>query len=192
MNLVTQCLKALFDCNINIISLTFDGAQANFVMANLLGCSLKLQNIKTSFKSENHIVQILPDLSHMIKLVRNTFGEKKIMIDENGDIIDYTLIIKLCELQETEGLHLANKLRRQQIHFFKQKMKVKLAVQLLSRSVAESLKFCKDKLNLNDFKNCDATINFVIIMNDAFDILNSHYLSGYGPKKRYAKKIYNR
>jgi len=56
-------------------------------------------------------------------------------------------------------------------------MKVKLATQLLSRSVAESLIFCKDKLNLEDFKNCDATVNFVKIMNDAFDILNSHKLS---------------
>jgi len=62
-------------------------------------------------------------------------------------------------------------------------MKVKLATQLLSRSVAESLIFCKDKLNLEDFKNCDATVNFVKIMNDAFDILNSHKLSGFGFKK---------
>lgn len=104
------------------------------------------------------------------------------MIDENGDI-DYILIIKLCELQESEGLHLANKLRRQHIKFFKQKMKVNLVTQLLSRSVAESLTFCKDNLNLDDFKNCDVTIHFIIIMNDAFDVLNSHKLSGFGFKK---------
>lgn len=183
MNLVTQCLKALFDSGMHVVSLTFDGCQANFVMAKFFGCSLNLQNLKTSFDCENHTVQLLPDPSHMIKLVRNTFGDKKIMIDENGKIIDYRLIIKLCELQETEGLHLANKLRRQHIQFFKQKMKVKLATQLLSRSVAESLIFCKDKLNLEDFKNCDATVNFVKIMNDAFDILNSHKLSGFGFKK---------
>lgn len=49
--------------------------------------------------------------------------------------------------------------------------------------MAESSTFCKNNLNLDDFKNCDATINFVIIMNDAFDILNSHKLSGFGFKK---------
>lgn len=76
MNLVMQCLKALFDCGVNVISLTFDGCQANFVMVNLLGCSLNLQNMKISFESDNHTVQVLPDPSHMIKLVRNTFGDK--------------------------------------------------------------------------------------------------------------------
>lgn len=174
MNLVTQCLNALFDCGVIVVSLTFDGCQSNIVMANLFGCSLNLQNMKTSFKIANHTVQILPDPSHMIKLVRNTLGDKKIIIDENNNYINYNFIIKLCELQETEGLHLANKLRRQHIHFFKQKMKVKLATQLLSKSVADSLTFCKDKLNIQDFKNCDGTANFITIMNDTFDILNSH------------------
>lgn len=112
----------------------------------------------------------------MIKLVRNTCKDKKIMIDENSGIIDYTFIIKLCELQETEDLHLGNKLQRQHIQFFKQKMKVKLAIQLLSRSIAESLTFCKNNFNLDNFKNCDATINFIMIMNDSFNILNSHKL----------------
>lgn len=162
MNLIIQCLKALFDCGVNVASLTFDGCQANFVMIKLLGCSLNLQNLRTSFNYENHIVQLLPDPSHMIKLVRNTFGEKKIIMDENGNIIDYNFIIKLCELQETEGLHLANKLRKQHIHFFKQKMKVKFATQLLSRSVAHSLIFCNNKLNLTEFRNCDSTVNFII------------------------------
>lgn len=41
-NLITICLKRLLDCNINVISLTFDGCQSNLVMANLLGCTLNL------------------------------------------------------------------------------------------------------------------------------------------------------
>lgn len=55
-------------------------------------------------------------------------------------------------------------------------MKVKLATQLLSRSVADSLEFCMTILKLKDFENCRATINFINIFNDAFDILNSRYV----------------
>lgn len=111
-NLITICLKGLLDCNINVISLTFDGCQSNLAMANLLGCTLNLQNLKTNFKIKNHTIQVLPDPAHMAKLIRNMFAEIKIMIDENGDTIDYNFIIKLHELQESEGLHLGNKLRK--------------------------------------------------------------------------------
>lgn len=55
-------------------------------------------------------------------------------------------------------------------------MKVKLATQLLSRSVANSLEFCMTILKSKDFENCRAIINFINIFNDAFDILNSRYV----------------
>jgi len=58
-------------------------------------------------------------------------------------------------------------------------MKVKLATQLLSNSVADALQFCKDNLQLTEFKDCEATIHFIRIMNDAFDILNSRHLMPY-------------
>jgi len=61
-------------------------------------------------------------------------------------------------------------------------MKVKLATQLLSLSVANSLIFCKDVLKLKDFENCTATVNFIKLFNDAFDILNSRTLIPYGFK----------
>jgi len=68
----------------------------------------------------------------MIKLVRNAFGEKKIFMYVDDQIIDFSFIQKLCVLQETEVANLANKLRKQRIHYHKQKMKVKLATQLIS------------------------------------------------------------
>lgn len=51
-------------------------------------------------------------------------------------------------------------------------MKVKLATQLLSSSIAQALTLCKDFLKLDDFKDYTATINFIQIFNDTFDILN--------------------
>jgi hypothetical protein len=62
-------------------------------------------------------------------------------------------------------------------------MKIKLATELLSRSVAEALLLCKDVLHLQEFKDCGATIEFISIMNDVFDILNSRKLAETGYKK---------
>lgn len=52
-------------------------------------------------------------------------------------------------------------------------MKVKLATQLLSKSVAVALLYCKNDLNLPDFTNVEATAKFISLINDAFDILNT-------------------
>lgn len=50
-------------------------------------------------------------------------------------------------------------------------MKVKLAVQTLSSSVADALQFMQQ--TSEDFKNCDATIQFIRVVDEIFDFLNS-------------------
>lgn len=129
------------------------------------------------------------DPSHFIKLVRNSFGEYKLLIDGDGGRINFAYVQQLVDLQEEEGLKLANKLRKQHIQFFKQKMKIKLATQLLSRSVADALQFCNKVMQLPQLRNVDATVRFIKLMNDAFDILNTHRLGGWDLKKQYGKKI---
>lgn len=48
---------------------------------------------------------------HMIKLIRNCFAEMDQFLDENDNVLDFNYIIKLNNLQTTEGLHLGKKLR---------------------------------------------------------------------------------
>ena len=81
-----------------------------------------------------------------------------------------------------EGLHLGNKLRFQHIEYVKKKMNVKLAAQVLSESVARSLQFCLDN-KLVQFIGCEATIKFIEIFNNLFDILNSRSLFAKGYKR---------
>lgn len=124
----------------------------------------------------------------MIKLVRNCFGEKKTFIDIDDNVIDFQFVEKLNNLQESEGLHLGTKLRKTHINFCKQKMKVKLATQLLSRSVSEALLYCKDNLHLREFANCGPTAKFILLFNNAFDILNSHKISDFQFKQAACQK----
>jgi len=76
-------------------------------------------------------------------------------------------------LQRQESLHLGNKLKKIHVNYKNQIMKVKLAAQLFSRSVADVLELCKNDLELPAFKHAGATIKFILIINDLFDILNS-------------------
>lgn len=62
-------------------------------------------------------------------------------------------------------------------------MKVKLATQLLSSSVASALELCKNTLMLPQFQDCSATIKFIRIFNDLFDIFNSKNQKQYNFKK---------
>jgi len=190
--LTKQALYLLKSTGINVVSVTLDGCSTNVSMARILGCDFNYETLKTNIilelsDNEKENICLFLDPAHMIKLVRNTFGEKKIFQYKN-DYIKFDFIETLFILQEQEGCHLANKLRKQHIFYFKQKMKVKLATQLLSKSVADALKFCKYKLNIDDFAGVDATVNFIELFNSAFDILNSRSINAVGEKKAMCKE----
>lgn len=187
-SLVSQCIQLIHETGAFVVSLTFDGAPSNVSMANILGCQTEFEILKPFFSFNEKNIYIFYDYCHMLKLVRNTFGERKNFIDDKGELIKWDFIKKLENLQNSEGLHLGNKIRKAHIHFFKQKMKVKLAVQLLSNSVADALSYCEEELGLEEFKGCQPTCKFIRIFNNVFDILNSRSLVPPGFKKALCEK----
>lgn len=122
VGLVRHALQVLSTTGINVMSLTFDGCSTNIIAAQLLGCNFNITNLNTSFDYDNNakIVTIF-DAAHMVKLVRNAFGEKKVFLDYQNNKINFKYVQHLCYLQEKEGYHLANKLRKNHIFYFKQK-----------------------------------------------------------------------
>lgn len=119
----------------------------------------------------------------MLKLVRNTLGASKILIDDQGQEIQWAYLKELHKLQVAEGFNLGNKLSIRHINYEKQKMKVKLAAQLMSQSVADALVFSKDILQLQTFQGAAATIKFLKTFNTLFDIFNSKSLQQHGYSK---------
>ena len=102
LELVRHALHVLSNTGINIISLTFDGCSTNITAAKLLGCNFTVDALNISFASEyddSKIVAIF-DPAHMIKLVRNAFGEKKIFLDYENNEINFEYVQRLCYLQE--------------------------------------------------------------------------------------------
>ena len=90
----------------------------------------------------------------------------------------------LFDLQEKEGLHLANRISLDHVHWHRpnRKMKVKLAVQVLSSSVADALQFLQE-IEEHNFISCSETIEFIRCLDRLFDTLNSHSQYGNGFKR---------
>lgn len=112
--------------------------------------------------SSNHLFFFLKNFSLIKYLKKNSF--------------------LLNDLQEKEKLHLANKLRKGHIYFKNQKMKVRLASQLFSNSVADALAFCRE-LQMVGFDDVEGTVQYLKTVNDLFDVLNSRNMTQMHYKK---------
>ena len=76
------------------------------------------------------------------------------------------------------------------IKWDKQKMKVKLATQVFSSSVADALEYCNKHLQLPQFQGCEETVDFLRTIDAAFDVLNSRnpLAKGYKAPMRFSNR----
>ncbi|KAL1480477.1 hypothetical protein MTO96_050994 [Rhipicephalus appendiculatus] len=175
-NIVKLCLTKLHETGVCVTSLTCDGLRCNFTMFRDLGASVEdVSAMSTSFPHPvtQDKVYCLLDVCHMMKLVRNALSSLGCLRDASGAFVNWHYIVQLQELQEKEGLHAATKLRAAHIQWQKQKMKVNLAVQTLSTSVADAIDFCLEDLKLLHFKHSEGTVKFIRLFDKLFDFLNS-------------------
>lgn len=175
-NLVNRCLSFVHDTGVEVTSLTFDGAPANLSMANKLGADFSNPlNLKTSFKhpQTNSEVYIYLDACHMVKLVRNCFASQDGLRDSEKRDIKWAYISELVKIQQTEGLHAATKVRLRHLQWEREKMKVRLATQTISKSVSDAITFLREDLNHPNFINSRGTTEFLLKFNNLFDTLNS-------------------
>lgn len=103
-NLLTKCITLLHETNAHLHSVTYDGTNVNKTMCTQLGANFSLKNMKTYIDHPitKQPIYLIWDAAHMIKLVRNCFGEKKncIMRKENALIgISYKNFMKYKNLK---------------------------------------------------------------------------------------------
>lgn len=185
-NLINICIGKCYDSGADVVAVTFDGCPSNLAAANLLGCDLSTpNNLKTTFLHPECGIEVavILDPCHMIKLVRNTFEAKKVIFANNNKEIRWNLIVALNQLQSSQGLNFANRLSKRHINFRNEIMKVKLATQLLSRSISRALELCDQLIVSSKIKNTEPTAEFISIFNDLFDVFNSRSSGKYDFKK---------
>lgn len=184
-NLLSTCLELVHETGVKMNSITFDGAHTNLSMCTKLGANFKLSSPKFYFphpKNYEKPVFIFYDPCHMIKLIRNTLGDKNFLFNSKGEKIEWNFIKELYYKEKEEGLKTATKLSHKHIYYYNEKMNVRLATQLLSNSVSKGLLLCQSLDS--KFKDSGPTAEFCQFMNDAFDILNC--------RSKYSKSPYNK
>lgn len=174
MLLMTSIFKSLTNTGVKVVSSTFDGHPTNIVACEIFGCSFDIDDFHSAFPNpEDPTTFIRPifDPAHMLKLIRNHLAKNKIFYDSSGLPIEWKYFEKLVELKDKENF-VCHKMTKQHINFSQHSMKVFLAAETFSRSVAQSMKSLMVKGH-PDFEHAAGTIEFIERINDLFDILNS-------------------
>ena len=172
-----MCLNKLHDIGITVAAIVCDGPSSNLKMIEELGVRMESPaTMKTTFKHPAEVdgeVAVILDACHMLKPVRNYLASGTEMKDDTGGIVTWRYIVELHKVQLKEGLRLGNKLKGAHVDWSKAKMKVDLAAQTLSASVADAIECCDRDLKLPQFAGSAATVRFIRIIDRVFDVLNS-------------------
>ncbi|KAK9738038.1 Transposase protein [Popillia japonica] len=124
------------------------------------------------FADVPHLLKLVRNhfVPHLLKLVRNHFLDQGFYID--GKSITKDSIQKLLEVANSE-LTICPKINSSHLELTgPQRQRVRPAAQLLSRTVAKALEYCGTN-NMLPATNWRDTSNFILMINDWFDVHNS-------------------
>lgn len=186
-NLVLRLLEHIHETGVIVNGFTFDGTTTNFKTATCLGADFSNpENLKTSFQHPitKEDIHIFLDPCHMLKLMRNCLASQRVLSDSNANSIEWKFFENLVELQNVEGLKAGTKMKSRHIKWEREKMKVKIAAQTLSNSVADAFIYLNEDLKEPQFQGVGATVKFCKTMNNLFDIFNC--------RNKFSKYIYRK
>jgi hypothetical protein len=176
-NIIATAIIELRDCGLKVVSLTNDMG-SNFVqLSSLLGISPE----HPFFSIEGEDVCYMFDVPHLIKSFRNNLMKHSFHFD--GNVASWNDILTVYHHDKNFNLRLLSKLTDSHVNPKSfQKMKVKLATQTVSETVASCIKTYVSLGKLED--EALGTAMLLSQMDKLFDILNS--------SKRMNAKHFNR
>lgn len=182
--LLRQVIVEIQSVGLIVVALVMDGLSGNVRMAKDFGCSLDPSNIAPLFPNPTDPtkqIAVIFDACHMLKLLRNTLHAYKAILIPSKGVARFQHFRLLQITQEDEGLRAGNRLTARHVEFQRQKMKVKLAAQLFSSSVAKGLNLART-LGLQGFADSEGTEHLCMVIDRLFDIFNTKSRRGRGFK----------
>ncbi|KAB0803063.1 hypothetical protein PPYR_00033 [Photinus pyralis] len=174
--LVLEIIKKLENCGAEVHGTVCDGASTNRKMWMEFGISGKLSNTTNKVihpVDDSRDLYFFSDTPHLIKCIRNRFLNNNALITPEGGILwEYYKILLQLDQTQSNNTRVCPKITEMHINpngFMK--MRVKLATQIFSNSVAEGLIHYQRRCDR--LKNADCTISFTRRINNLFDVLNS-------------------
>lgn len=170
--LIASVIKALTEIGIRVLTITSDGLASNFAAYEILGASLAHDNLIPYFTNQDDgkRVYIFLDPAHKIKLIRNCLGDEKILHDGSNRPIEWKFIDRLYRTKSS-GIA-SHRLTKRHIDWKSNPMKVVLATQTLSMSVAQSIAKLAQN-GVSQFKGSEGTVEFIMRCDNSFNIFNS-------------------
>jgi hypothetical protein len=164
-SLVFDCIEKLHSIGLNVVVVISDQGSNFLQLTKHLGVCPE----KPYFEKGDKTYFYLFDPSHLIKSVRNNLNKYDFCFDDNKtakwkDIVDF------YKLDEQQRFRLAPKLTKKHIELPPfSKMKVKLATQVISRTVAAGL---DTHAKIKGLQGSD-TAEFLYVFDELFDAMNS-------------------
>ncbi|KAM7281682.1 uncharacterized protein ISCGN_005736, partial [Ixodes scapularis] len=179
--LLLQAIVMLEEAGAKVHGFVCDGASTNRSMWNILGISGKIGNCKNFFENPSDPFRKIFAFSdvHLFKCIRNRLKKQR-FLKKGGAWIkwsDYAAVYKQ-DLLVPAGLRVCPKITSSHIYPSNtEMMRVKLATQVFSRSMASGMEYYKER-NVSELWNCDATKEFTLFLNDLFDAMNRRFKKG--------------
>ena len=110
--LIKEAINLLTEAALDVQAVVFDGCAKNLTTARCLGCNIdKFDGSFNHPSRPNRTVYVILDVCHMLKLARNSLGDKKVFHTDTGAKICWNYITELYNVQKSDVLHLGNKLK---------------------------------------------------------------------------------
>ncbi|KAH6944769.1 hypothetical protein HPB50_004973 [Hyalomma asiaticum] len=156
-----------------------DGASTNRKMWSELGVNGKLDETKHLFEHpmcEDRKVYVFSDVPHLFKCIRNRLLKQR-LLNVKGEWVKWWIYVAVYkeDLKNGGGLKVCPKITSRHVHPSNMElMRVKLATQVFSRSMASAIIYYTER---NVFNSLDTagTVEFSGRMNDLFDSMNRRH-----------------
>lgn len=172
--LLEKVIQSILNCGVLLTSVSFDGHKSNPKACTNFGAELQVfsPNFNPSFVIGECKIRTIFDPSHMIKLVRSTLGSNKFLYDSDKNPIKWEYFQRLVRFKEYRNMGPFIKITQTHINYESKPMKVRYAVEILSRTNADLMEHFMNQ-GYNEFQGAIPTIKFIRTFNDLFDVFNS-------------------
>ncbi|XP_077502979.1 uncharacterized protein LOC144113650 [Amblyomma americanum] len=175
--LLIQCI--LENAGLFVDGVVCDGASTNRAMWKQLGITGSLGHVRNSFEhpmDRSRNVYLPSDTPHLFKCTRNRLLDKKVL-KRDGKLIRWSCYDALfvADSKNKTELKVCPKITYSHINPSRMlRMRVKLATQIFSNSVAKGILFYA-KRGAPRLTNVEPTVEFTLFLNDLFDALNRRF-----------------
>ncbi|MEE4247030.1 MAG: hypothetical protein V2I33_16575 [Kangiellaceae bacterium] len=176
--ILTECLAATKRMGLSVCAIVCDQEPTQWKSLKKLRCNSDQSAVNLKLSDESQVeVPVLIDVPHCIKNMRNALQKYAIEFDYNGKRMFASwrdiLVVAGLELAKPDQLRLVPKLRECHVNLtIGKKMSVKLAAQVLSRTMAHAIAVYSE-YGLLSTPTALGTAKFCELINTLFDLTNN-------------------